>query len=70
LDTARAFVLAKGWTWPSLYDPQRTLARRLGATYQPAFFAFDAKGRLVTGFTGAGSPAKWTALRARVQPQR
>lgn len=65
-DGARAFVARYGWTWPSLSDPQRALARRFGATYQPAFVLIDAKGRFVGGFQGAGSPARWNALTARL----
>ena len=34
--TARAFLKRYGWRWPSISDPQRTLARRFGANYQPA----------------------------------
>lgn len=67
---ARAFVATYGWTWPSIRDPQRTLARRSGATYQPAFILIDAMGRTVAGFQGAGSPAPWNALRARLTLRR
>ena len=55
------------WTWPSLRDPERALARRLGATYQPAFFAVDARGRLVAAHHGGGSPRVWRALAARAR---
>jgi hypothetical protein len=61
---ARAFLRRHGWRWPSLRDPERRLARRLGATYQPAFFAVDANGRVVAGFQDEGSPARWNALKA------
>ena len=56
-----------GWTWPSIRDPRRTLARRFGATYQPAFILIDAKGRFVAGFQSAGTPARWNALVARLR---
>ncbi len=56
-----------GWTWPSIRDPNRTLARRLGATYQPAFFLIDARGRLVGGFQDAGTAARWNALVAQLR---
>lgn len=69
-DGARAFVQAYGWTWPSLRDPQRALSRRLGAVYQPAFYAIDARGRLVGGFQGGGTPARWSALRALLRPAK
>jgi hypothetical protein len=56
-----------GWTWPSLRDPERALARRFGATYQPAFFLIDARGRYVAGFQDAGTPARWDALVAELR---
>ncbi len=59
---ARAFLKQYGWTWPSISDPQRVLAKRLGATYQPAVILIDAKGRFVAGFQGRGTPALWNAL--------
>jgi hypothetical protein len=62
-------VRAYGWKWPSISDPQRTRARRLGADYQPAFILLDAKGRIVAGFAGGGTPARWSALLARLRPQ-
>ena len=67
---ARAFVRAHRWTWPSLRDPQRTLALRLGASYQPAFVAIDARGRIVGGFQGSGTPERWSALLALLRPGR
>ena len=54
------------WHWPSIRDPERALARRFGMTYQPAFILIDARGRFVAGFQGAGSPARWNALVARL----
>ena len=64
---ARAFLKKYGWTWPSIVDPQRKLARRLGAAYQPAFFLIDAQGRFVAGFEGAGTPARWDALKRKLR---
>jgi hypothetical protein len=48
-------------------DPQRALARRFGATYQPAFVLIDAKGGYVAGFQGEGTPARWNALVAKLR---
>ena len=61
-----AFQRRYGWTWPSLRDPERKLARRFGATYQPAFVLIDAQGRFVAGFQAAGTPARWDALVSRL----
>lgn len=63
-----AFVKRFGWTWPSLRDPNRTLARRYGIDYQPAFVLIDAKGRVAAGFEGGGSAARWNALAAKLNP--
>jgi hypothetical protein len=59
---ARAFVRRYGWTWPSIRDPERALARRFGMTYQPAFILIDAKGRYVASFQDAGTEKRWNAL--------
>jgi hypothetical protein len=66
-ESARAFLRRYGWTWPSISDPRRTLARRLGATYQPAVILIDAQGRVVGGFQDAGNPARWNALKAKLR---
>ena len=66
---ARAFLKQHGWTWPSISDPRRTLARRFGATYQPAVILIDARGRYVAGFQGAGTPARWNALKRQLRAQ-
>ena len=58
---------AYGWTWPSIADPQRTLARRFGASYQPAVILVDAKGRFVGGFEGRGTPALWNNLERKLR---
>lgn len=64
---ARAFLKKYNWTWPSISDPRRTIARRFGATYQPAVLVIDAKGRYVAGFQGAGTPKLWDALKAKLR---
>lgn len=63
---ATAFLKRYGWTWPSIRDPERKLARRFGATYQPAFILIDARGRYVDGFQSGGTPARWNALKAKL----
>lgn len=64
-DEAKRFLAENDWDWPQLHDPDRALARSLGATYQPHVFAFDAEGRLVGAFEGGGTEADWEALLAR-----
>ncbi len=64
---ARAFLKRYRWTWPSISDPQRKIARRFGATYQPAVILIDAKGRYIAGFQGAGTPARWNALKRKLR---
>jgi len=66
LADAQAFQKQYRWTWPSIRDPKRALARKFGATYQPAFVLIDAMGRFVAGFQAAGTPARWNALIARL----
>jgi len=63
---AEAFVAEHGWTWPQLHDPERELARSLGADYQPHFLLYDAEGRLVGEHEGGGSQADWRALLDRL----
>jgi hypothetical protein len=65
-DDARAFVREQGWTWPQLHDPDRTLARSLGADYQPHVILFDAAGEAVASFAGGGTETDWEALLARL----
>ena len=55
-----------GWTWPSITDPQRKLARRLGSEYQPFVALIDADGRIVGTFGGGGTADDWAALAARL----
>ncbi len=65
--SARAFLKRYGWTWPSISDPQRSLARRFGVQYQPAVILIDGKGRFVAGFEGYGTPARWNELKNKLR---
>lgn len=65
-DEAKAFVKTHGWPWDSLQDPQRALARRLGATYQPHFILIDAEGRVVDSWEGGGDAGVWGAMLAKL----
>ncbi|MGI9659506.1 MAG: TlpA family protein disulfide reductase [Gaiellaceae bacterium] len=44
---AREFEEEFGWTFPSVFDPDRSLAAQLGASYQPFYALLDAEGNLV-----------------------
>jgi hypothetical protein len=59
---AAAFVDRYGWTWPSIRDPERRQARRLGADYQPHFILVDASGGLVDQWEGGGDAGIWGAM--------
>jgi hypothetical protein len=61
-EEARAFVERYGWTWPSIRDRERRLARSLGAEYQPHVIAVDADGRIAGSFEGGGEDADWETL--------
>jgi hypothetical protein len=61
-ERAREFVTKYGWSWPSIQDPQRRLAKRLGADYQPYVAVLDAEGEIVATFDGGGDEATWEAL--------
>ncbi len=65
-DEAKRFLAENGWTWPQIHDPERALARSLGADYQPEVFLFDAQGKLVAAFEGGGTESDWEALLARL----
>jgi hypothetical protein len=58
----RAFVEEYGWTWPSIHDPERERARKLGADYQPHIVLVDAEGRIVARHEGGGDAEIWEAL--------
>jgi peroxiredoxin len=62
----QAFIERYGWTWPSLRDPQRALARRLGATYQPHVILIDASGGIVDTWEGRGDAGVWGAMAAKL----
>jgi hypothetical protein len=66
MESARAFVKEFGWTWPSIHDPDRRLAKRLGADYQPYVAVIDADGRIVATFDGGGDEPTWEALVERL----
>lgn len=68
--SARSFVEEHDWTWPSIEDPERERARRLGATYQPHVIVLGPDGEVVDRFEGEGTPADWEALAARVEEHR
>ena len=55
-----------GWTWPSIRDPQRERAKRLGASYQPHVILLDAQGRVVAAHEGEGRAEEWQALLDRL----
>jgi hypothetical protein len=65
-DRARDFVRRFGWTWPSIVDPQRRIAKSIGADYQPFVALFDERGRLVATHDGGGDAAAWRALLDRL----
>ena len=43
-----------GWTFPSIFDRDRSLAGKLGALYQPFYAVLDAKGNLITRSLAGG----------------
>jgi hypothetical protein len=63
---ARTFVERYAWHWPSIRDPARSRARRLGAVYQPHVIVVDAEGRIVAAHEGGGDDRIWEALAERV----
>jgi hypothetical protein len=65
-EDARAFVESYGWGWPSIQDPERARARRLGAEYQPHFILVDARGRVVDTWEGGGDEAIWADMLAKL----
>ena len=65
--SARNFVEVNGWTWPSIEDPGRERARRLGADYQPHVIVLGPDGEIVDRYGGAGTAADWEALADRVE---
>ena len=65
-DEARGFVDRHGWDWPQIHDPDRVLAKRLGADYQPFVALFDEEGEIVATLDGGGSTAEWEAMLSRL----
>jgi len=65
-DRAREFMQRYGWTWPSIVDPQRRRAKKLGADYQPFVAVIDADGRIVATYAGGGEKSIWEGLIARL----
>jgi hypothetical protein len=63
-EEGRVFVQQYGWEWPSISDPRRERARKLGADYQPHVIVVDREGRVVTSFEGGGSGEIWESLAA------
>jgi hypothetical protein len=61
-EQARAFLAEKGWGWPQIKDPNRELARRLGATYQPFVALLDEGGKIVATLDGRGDEELWEAM--------
>jgi hypothetical protein len=66
MNGAREFVREFGWTWPSIHDPRRRLARSIGSGYQPFVALFDESGVQIGSHDGAGDEAAWSALLDRL----
>ncbi len=65
-EDGRAFVRRYGWHWPQMRDPARARARKLGAVWQPAVIAIDARGRIV-GIDASGDRERaWERLRTQL----
>jgi peroxiredoxin len=67
VEDARAFVAEKGFDWPQLHDPDRALARELGADYQPYFAAVNEEGEVVAVHDGGADDAIWADLIAQLE---
>lgn len=63
-DAANDFVREFGWKFPSLVDPNRELAGRLGAAYQPMIVLLDEEGRIVGRRLDGDEPSDFEALAA------
>ena len=66
-EEARAFVEEKDWGWPQIRDPERRLAKRIGADYQPFFAAVAENGEIVATHDGAGDDSIWESLLAELE---
>lgn len=51
-----------GWSWPSLQDPNRKLAGKLGVYGQPVVVLVDAQGYVAGVHVGRGNAKIWAAL--------
>ena len=56
--SARDFIRASGWTYPSVYDPSGAIRDALGVIGQPATLFYDADG------TGGGAAVVFAQLSA------
>jgi hypothetical protein len=59
---ARAHTKRYGWTWPSLQDPNRTLAGKLGAAWQPVVVLVSPSGEIAGVHLGPGTAKAWGEL--------
>jgi hypothetical protein len=55
-----------GWRFPSISDPERERAKRLGADYQPVVILVDSQGRIVGRHEGEGDDEIWSGLASRL----
>lgn len=58
---AREFEEEFGWAFTSVFDPDRSLAGQIGASYQPFYALLDERGHLVARSLTGGS-AGWASL--------
>jgi cytochrome c biogenesis protein CcmG, thiol:disulfide interchange protein DsbE len=62
LPDARDYTKRYGWTWPSLQDPNRALAGKLGAAWQPVVVLVNPKGEIAGVHIGPGTAKAWGEL--------
>ena len=60
--TPRDYTKRYGWTWPSLQDPNRALAGKLGAAWQPVVVLVNPKGEIAGVHIGPGTAKAWGEL--------
>ena len=58
---ALAFIDDYDWTFPSVFDPDRSLAGQLGESYQPFYALLDEEGGLVASSL-SGNVIGWSKL--------
>ncbi len=51
---------------PSIRDPARERARRLGPDYQPHFVLIDAEGRIVDAWEGGADAEVWESMAGKL----